>query len=661
MSNDPQPITGDQIVARQSQQAPFQYEANTPAIGNRNLPIWEKMGEIVDCLRNGNRLILSSPTGSGKTTQIPQALFHAGFADQGKIYVVENRVVVAVETAKRVAHEMGVRIGQEVGFLTGPEKDSSEKTKIVFLTSGVFRQVLRRDPMLRSASVVLLDEFDERDLLTDLSASLIDKAQSLGSSIKFVLMSATLNAAKFSQHFDGAPIVEASGRMFPISVQFQAEPVPAWAKPEKAAELAADIHKSGSSGDILIFMSGKPEINEVIKHLQRLQVTGARILPLHGELSPHEREEIFKPCDSRKIIVSTNIAERGVTIDGVVHVIDSGLVRMQQYDANSDATLLPIVNCAQDSLRQRQGRAGRTQSGAYYPLLTQEEYDQRERSTAPEIQRTALRDVVLQIKAMGYSRADNPLRIIDYPEKQSWKKAKEQLRLLGALNTANETELSSFGEKLAELGCGARDAAMILHGSDVGCGAEAVTIAAIRMSRKMFYTPRDKEFEAQQAHAKFRTSPECDLLNLLKAYEAARKANFEGSWCKDNFVSWQALREVRQNEEQLTKRALAAGCKLNHRPLANSDGICQAISRAFPDRVYISSGRGWYYAPFGDDERLLGKESTVGRTGAKLIVATELLTIQKRGGGSLPLITSATVTKPEWLPQGDKIKELLGQ
>jgi HrpA-like RNA helicase len=620
-----------------------------PSIGNRALPIWEKMGEVIDVLKSGNRLILSSPTGSGKTTQIPQALFHAGFSEKGKIYVVENRVVVAIETARRVAQEMGVKIGEEVGYLTGPEKVCTDRSKIVFVTSGVFRQILRPDPMLKTASVVLLDEFDERELLTDLSASLIDKAQELGSDVKFVLMSATLNAEKFSRHFDGAPIVEAQGRLYPISVQYQSAPVAISETPQKAAEIAASIHSTCGAGDILIFMPGKPDINEVMRHLQRLHVTDAKILPLHSEMTSRERQEVFKPSATRKIIVSTNIAERGVTIDGVVYVVDSGLVRMQHYDAGSDATMLPVVHCAQDSLRQRQGRAGRTQPGRYYPLLTQAEFEERSQSTPPEIQRTSLADVVLQIKAMGYSRAENPLRLVDYPEKQSWKKAKEQLRLLGALNSENEVDLSSFGEKLAELGCGARNAAMILHGTELGCGVEAITIAAIRMSRRMLYTPRDKVLEARQAHKKFRMSSESDLLNGLHAYQAAKSAHFDGGWCRENFVSWQALKEIRHSEEQLTARVRALGCTLNQHSAAAPDVICQAICRAFPDRVYMVSGRGWYMTSSENDRRLLGNASNV--TDAPLIVATEIVDISRRVGGVLPLITSATRCKPEWLPK----------
>ncbi|PIX03097.1 hypothetical protein COZ78_02180, partial [bacterium (Candidatus Gribaldobacteria) CG_4_8_14_3_um_filter_42_11] len=176
-------------------------------IGNRELPIWEKMAEVVETLRNNNRLILVSETGSGKTTQVPQALWAEGFAERGKIFVVENRVAVAVEIAKRVAEEMRVKVGQEVGYLTGPEKKSGKDSQIVFMTSGVFKNIVRNDPKMGQASVVLFDEFDERYLLSDIGLALVEKAQNQGSEVKFGLMSATLNAQKFSEHFGSAPIV----------------------------------------------------------------------------------------------------------------------------------------------------------------------------------------------------------------------------------------------------------------------------------------------------------------------------------------------------------------------------------------------------------------------------------------------------------------------
>jgi len=614
-------------------------------IGNRELPIWEKMPEVIETLKNNDRLILVSETGSGKTTQVPQALWAAGFAEKGKIFVVENRVAVAVEIAKRVAEEMKVKIGQEVGYLTGPEKKSGRDSQIVFLTSGVFKNIIRDDPKMEQASVVLFDEFDERYLLSDISLALLEKAQNQGSHAKFALMSATLNAQKFSEHFGGAPIVEAKGRPYPVETHFASERTDPRQMPEKAAEMALSIHQGSQGGDILIFMPGKQEINATIDEMMKQKITGATILPLHGELSPQERHRIFEKQLGRKIIVSTNIAERGLTIDGVKYVIDSGLVRMNEYDPASDTTKLVVTSTAQDSLKQRQGRAGRTQPGECHFLITQDEFNRRPVSTKPEIMRTSLREVVLQIKAMGYSREGDPIRLIDAPEKQNWKTAKNQLRLLGALNPEDETKLSDFGQKLAELSCDPREGTIILRGCEMGCGREAATIAALRTSRRLFYRPQAEAEQANAAHKKFMTSDQSDMINLLNVYEQAEKAGFSSEWCRSNYVSWLALREVKQNLSQILEQVRRLGYEVN-KGKAEPATVGRAIAMGFPDKVFEYKGRGWYRNRETGDEALLGKESSVK---GDLIVANELITIQTKRGGELPLITLATKVEPVWV------------
>ncbi len=614
-------------------------------IGNRELPIWEKMPEIIEALQNNNRLILVSETGSGKTTQVPQALWVEGFAQKGKIFVVENRVVVAVEAAKRVAEEMKVKVGQEVGYLTGPEKKSHRDSQIVFLTSGVFKNIIRDDPKMEQASVVLFDEFDERYLLSDIGLALVEKAQNQGSKVKFGLMSATLNAQKFSEHFGGTPIVEVKGQPYPIEVHFSSERVIPSCMPKKAAELAVSIHQRCQAGDILIFMPGKQEINATIEEIMKQKITGATILPLHSELSPQERHRIFEKQLGRKIIVSTNIAERGLTINGVRYVIDSGLVRMNEYDPATDTTKLVITGTAQDSLRQRQGRAGRTQPGECYFLITQDEFSRRPPSTKPEIVRTSLREVVLQIKAMGYSREEDPIRLIDSPKKQSWKTAKDQLRSLGALNPKDETKLSEFGQKLAELSCDPREGTMLLCGCEMGCGREMAIVAAIRTSRRLFYRPQAEAEQADAARKQFETSNLSDLLNMVNVYEQAERANFDSKWCRDNYISWLALREVRQNYQQLLGQLKRLGYKVNKEKPA-PEVLCQAIAKGFPDKVFESVGRGWYENRTTGERALLGRESCVS---GNLIIANELITIQTKRGGELPLITLATKVEPEWI------------
>ena len=632
------------------QQKKLEIKKDKKEIGNRELPIWEKMSEIVETLKNNNRMILVSETGSGKTTQVPQALWAEGFAEKGKIFVVENRVAVAVEIAKRVADEMGVEIGKEVGYLTGPEKKIAKDSQIIFLTSGVFKNIIRDDPKMEQASVVLFDEFDERYLLSDISLALLEKAQNQGSKSKFALMSATLNAQKFSEHFDNAPIMEVKGRPYPVDVHYSNERIDPRQIPEKAAEIALSIHQGREGGDILIFMPGKQEINETIKEMARQKITGATILPLHSELSPQERHKIFEKQLGRKIIISTNLAERGLTIDGVKYVIDSGLVRMNEYDPTADTTKLVVTSTAQDSLRQRQGRAGRTEPGECHFLITQEEFNSRPVSTKPEIMRTSLREVVLQIKAMGYSREGDPIHLIDSPEKQNWKTAKNQLRLLGALDSEDETKLSEFGQKLAELSCDPREGAMLLHGCEMGCGKEMAIISALRTSRRLFYRPQNEAEQADMSRKKFETSNLSDLLNLVNIYEQAERTNFDNHWCKENYVSWLALREVKQNYSQLLEQVKRLGYKINNEK-PTSEILCQAIAKGFPDKVFENVGRGWYENKATGERALLGRDSHIS---GNLIVANELIKIQTKRGGELPLITLATKVEPEWFKKIEK-------
>ncbi|MGI5898030.1 MAG: helicase-related protein [Candidatus Dojkabacteria bacterium] len=617
-------------------------------IGNHSLPIWNCMPEIVETLKNNDQLILVSETGSGKTTQVPQALLASGFTeDDKKIYVIENRVAVTVETAKRVAQELDTNIGEEVGYLTGPEKNSSANSKIVFMTSGVFKNIIRSNPQLDEASIVIFDEFDERYLLSDIGLSLVEKAQKQGSKTKFLLMSATLNAQKFSDHFGGAPVIEAKGRPYPVEAHFTETYIPERLRPQKVAELAAQIHQNNNEGDILIFMPGKEEIAKTIEEMLKQGITGATMLPLHSQLQPQERQKVFQKTPNRKIIVSTNLAERGLTIDGVKYVIDSGLVRAIEYEPNADTTKLLVVPTAQDSLLQRKGRAGRTQPGECYYLITKEDFDSRPVSTEPEILRTSLREVVLQIKAMGYSREGDPIRLIDSPDKESWKAAKDQLRLLGALDHKDETKLSEFGLKLAELSCDPREGTMILAGCEMGCGKEMAIIAAIRTSKPLFYRPKGEEDVADAMRNSLSPSTMSDLINLLYVYEQAEQQNFNYKWCKEHYISVNALREIRQNYSQLTSQLKRLGYDLS-KPTQKPEPevLCKAIARGFKDKIFEYRTRtGRYRNIDGTGSALLANSS---KTGGYLIVANELIKIQTKSGILLPLITLATRIEKEW-------------
>jgi len=616
---------------------------NELPVGNRELPIWNVMPDIVETLKTGNRLALVSETGSGKSTQVPPALWEAGFTNEGTIYVVENRVIVAAEVSRRVSNEMRVPLGSTVGYITGQEKKLSDKTKIVFVTNGVFKHIVQKNPLLTGVSTVIFDEFDERYLLSDIGLALTEKAQELGSKAKFILMSATLNAQRIQDHFAGIPLIEAQGRPFPVEEHFFDKELKPAEIPKEAANVVAQIHASGRKGDVLIFMPGKGEIDDTIEAIEKTGITGVTLLPLHAELPPDERSKVFKPAIGRKVIVSTNVAERGVTVDGVRFVIDSGLVRMNTYNAVADITRLGVEKTAKDSLIQRKGRAGRTQPGECFYLITQSEFARREQSTLPEIQRSSLRSIVLQIKAMGYSREADPIRLMDAPEKQNWKTAKNQLRLLGALDAADETKLSALGEVFAEMSCDPRDAAMIIKGCELGCGEEMAIIAAIRNStRRLLYMPFHPEevADAVVRHAAFRTSKASDLFVTLSAYRAAEQNKFSGAWSRENYVSWMALRDMRKNMEQLIEQVKRSGFDTKSKKV-DEKVMCQAIATGFPDRIYKKSGGDRYTSADGDDWAILGNESVVPFD--DFIIANERVNIQTRRGGTLPIIRSATI------------------
>lgn len=594
--------------------------------GNRDLPIWRVMDDVLLNMDYAPGVVLSAQTGSGKSTQVPQAILREGMdlSDDRKIIVVQNRVAVAVELAKRVSEEMGVQVGDLVGFATGPEKLLKPSTKIAFVTNGVFARMVRHDPMLSSMHSVLFDEFDERELRMDIGASLVAKAQERGSNAKMMVMSATLNAPRVAEFFGGLPVVESQGRQYPINYHFAEKQIDPRDLPHAAAEKIAQIHTESDRGDVLVFMPGKQEIGQVIAELGRMKLQGIAPLPLHGELTPEERQRIFAQVQGRKVVVSTNIAERGLTINGIRHVVDSGLARMTDYDPRSDVTRLLVGEIAKDAIRQRAGRGGRTEEGDYHALFTKEQFDSRPDATKPEIQRSTLRDVVLQIKAMGYSREGEPLKIMDMPEKASWKSAKAQLRALGALDPQDETKLSEFGQKMAELPCDSRDAAMLLHSAEAGCTEEMLKIVAARMSRRLLYAPQDSRGEAAMAHDRLPHSQNSDLISLMKVVQMAEQKGFAYAWAREHFISYPALQEVRENMRRLRDGLKSAGIKAEKREaIVEDQKLCEVIAKGFPDKVYERYYGNVYRNPITGHEARLGRESRV--VNAEKIVANELV------------------------------------
>src|SRR5665213_2653878 len=441
------------------------------------LPIYEIEREIISRLKTGRRLILSAPTGSGKSTQVPQMLLKHGLLGAGQVVVLQPRRLAARLLAARVASELGVKLGEEAGYQIRFENVTSAKTKIRFVTEGVLLRQMINDPKLSGVSAILFDEFHERHLYGDITlAQTLDQQEKHRPDLILAVMSATLNAGELEKYLnqcssgresarsstDGdqrrltsaaannfrCSVLASEGRMFPVEIEYETDPTyndkrPVW---EQAADAFSRYVNSGGQGDVLIFMPGGFEISQTIEAIRHTsEAKGFILLPLHGELPPRDQDAAVARYDKRKVVVATNVAETSLTIDGVRLVIDSGLARVARYDANRGINTLLIDKISQSSADQRAGRAGRTAPGVCMRLWSRDEHAHRAAQELPEIKRLDLSEVVLTLKASGVEDL-RAFRWLEKPDEISLTHAEELLTDLGAL------KLGSASGTLAESG-----------------------------------------------------------------------------------------------------------------------------------------------------------------------------------------------------------------
>ncbi len=401
------------------------------------LPIYEIERNIIARLKTDRRLILSAPTGSGKSTQVPQMLLKHGLLADGQVVVLQPRRLATRLLASRVAQELGVQLGQEVGYQIRFENVTSAKTKIRFVTEGVLLRQMIDDPKLRGVSALIFDEFHERHLYGDITlARALDLQEQHRPDLNLVVMSATLNAGELEKYLKPCATLSSAGRMFPVEIEYSATPGytdkrPVW---EQAADAFSHYVHGGGEGDVLVFMPGGFEISQTIEAIRHTsEAKGFILLPLHGELPPKDQDAAVARYEKRKVVVATNVAETSLTIDGVRLVIDSGLARIPRYDSNRGINTLLIERISQSSSDQRAGRAGRTAPGVCMRLWSREEHGHRAVQELPEVKRLDLSEVVLTLKAAG-AQDLRKFRWLEAPDEQSLAHAEELLTDLGALD-----------------------------------------------------------------------------------------------------------------------------------------------------------------------------------------------------------------------------------
>ncbi|GFR16083.1 pre-mRNA-splicing factor ATP-dependent RNA helicase DHX16 [Trichonephila clavata] len=522
----------------------------------RSLPIYPFREDLLEAIENHHILIIEGETGSGKTTQIPQYLYEAGYTKGNKkIGCTQPRRVAAMSVAARVAEEISVKLGNEVGYSIRFEDCTSERTILKYMTDGMLLREFLSEPDLSSYSVVIVDEAHERTLHTDILFGLVKDIARFRPDLKLLISSATLDAEKFSQFFDDAPIFRIPGRRFPVDIFYTKAPEADYL--DACVVTVLQIHFTQPLGDILVFLTGQEEIetcNELL--LERTRKLGSKmreliILPIYANLPSDMQAKIFEPTPpgSRKVVIATNIAETSLTIDGIIYVIDPGFCKQNSFNARTGMESLVVTPISKASANQRAGRAGRVAAGKCFRLYTAWAYQHElEDNTIPEIQRVNLGNAVLLLKSLGINDIIH-FDFLDPPPHESLVLALEQLYALGGLN--HQGELTKLGRRMAEFPVDPMMSKMLLASEKYKCSEEILSIAAmLSVNNAIFYRPKDKIVHADTARKNF-FSIAGDHLTLLNVYNQWVEADYSTQWCFENYIQHRSMKRARDVREQL--------------------------------------------------------------------------------------------------------------
>lgn len=602
------------------------------------LPIFEIQERILDSLRNKNRLILHAPTGSGKSTQVPQFTLEA-LGTSGRILVLEPRRIAARMLAARVAGERNTALGEEVGFQTRFESAFGDDTKILFVTEGVLPRKLLSDPELTGISAVIFDEFHERSLTTDLGLALIRKLQDEGRpDLRMVVMSATLETEALGSYLTHADLISSEGRCHPIDVRYlstgpEAQP---WDNAVNGLRL---LFKEKTEGDVLIFMPGAYEIRKTVEALRTARWSEPlEIMPLYGDLPWEQQKRVMEVSSERKIIVATNIAETSLTIPRVRHVIDSGLARVSRYDAGRGFNSLFVENISRASADQRAGRAGREGPGFCVRLWSANMHGTRAPFTPPEIARVDLAEAVLSLKMLGV-RDPFSFRWFEPPPSAALSAGVTLLRELGAL-LSDET-LTDEGRAMAGLPAHPRLARLLLESVRKGVPHQGALAAAILSERPAVSGKPDV------ADKRELTSGESDFIALEYLLRKAEEASFNPSVCLRLGINAGAARQILRTQTYfmgLLRRLHHSSRDVSPDPHA----LSKALLLSYPDRLARFRDNGTLQYVFRNDKSGELAPGSAAR-GAMLIVAAEIREVRNRGQQAKTLLSLSCGVEEEWL------------
>ncbi|XP_014488584.1 PREDICTED: putative ATP-dependent RNA helicase DHX33 [Dinoponera quadriceps] len=645
--------TSEEEAAQQAASVPEKdKDANGFQKCRKSLPVYRHRKTLVNIVKKHDSLIVIGETGSGKTTQIPQFLLEAGLASLGCIGITQPRRVAAVSIASRVAQEQTVELGKLVGYCVRFQDVTSSQTRIKYMTDGMMVREAMTDEILSDYSVVILDEAHERSVHTDVLFGVARRAQNLRkiknlSPLKLIIMSATMDVNKFIEYFQ-AQVVYLQGRQYEIKVYQTVSSYENYWLPALATLFK--IHReTPPNEDILVFLTGQEEIESAVTYTREMgkQLSSVvnhpplTVFPLYSALPTRQQLEAFKPSPpgARKVVFSTNIAETSVTIGGIRHVIDTGVVKVRTHHPMTGLDMLKVEKISKEQARQRMGRAGREAPGKCYRTYTQEEYDRLENTTVPEIKRCNLAGVALQLLAIGIDITT--FDFMDKPPKEGVDVAVKCLEKLGAVRGS---QLTTLGRTMARFPLDPRFTKVILASVEHRCLEEALTVIALLSAESVFMDSAAKRAQATKARERF-ASPEGDHVTLLNIFRQYQSTKQKKSWCHENFLHYRNLQygsEVRQQLAALAERANLEGASCG----TNTEQLRRALLEGLHENLAELQRDGTYITMLTKQPVTIHPSSTLhGGTKPPMVLFTEVVATSKC------YLRGVSVIEPGWLTE----------
>ena len=654
-SQEAQQAVADEIQ-QQIEQARLRVENRKSAVKNpivfpESLPVSQRKAEIEKLLSEHQVIVVAGETGSGKTTQLPKMCLELGLGNLGTIGHTQPRRIAARSVAARIAEELQTELSDLVGYKVRFNDQISDDTQIKLMTDGILLAEIQTDRFLNQYSCLIIDEAHERSLNNDFILGYLKQLLPRRPDLKVIITSATIDVERFSKHFNNAPIIEVSGRTYPVEVRYRSV-----AEEDEQDQLqgilnAVDELQAEGRGDILIFMNGEREIRDTAEALQKQNLKHTEILPLFARLSAQEQNKIFHPSGLNRIVLATNVAETSLTVPGIKYVIDPGTARISRYSYRTKVQRLPIEPISQASANQRKGRCGRVSEGICIRLYSEEDFNNRPEFTDPEILRTNLASVILQMTALGLDDIE-AFPFVDAPDKRHIQDGVKLLEELGAFETVQtksgeKRRLTTIGRQLAQLPVDPRLAKMLLSAVDFGSVYEVMIIVSALSIQDPRERPTDKQQASDEKHRRFadKKSDFLAFLNLWNYVQAQQKELTKNQFrrqCQKDFLNYLRIREWQDIYQQIRLAVREMGLPINSEK-AEYQQIHTALLSGLLSHIGLKEAEKQQYLGARNAHFAIFPNSVLFKKQPKWVMAAELVETSKLWGRMVAEI------EPEWI------------